>query len=897
MSRLMSCRWLLMLAMLVVVVPSQAEAVEYPGPDPGPASVAMKKDRIEFANQIVSGSWGFSERGLQGTAVRDQQTGFTWETTRDLFQVILADGTTYASSSLRLLSAVPIQHFSEPKASRLADQCAGSAVEVRLDSADERLRIVWRAILLDGANYVRQELDLTALQEPLSIREIAWLDEIMPDAVNMGSVDGSLVAVGPFFLGCEDPMAENRVTASAEEGSPTGPTTRCRLPRAVELGPGETLIQSFVMGVAPKDQLRRAFLCYLERERAHPYRPFLHYNSWYDIAWQPFALNEDNCLEAIRLFGERLVRRHDVVMDAMVFDDGWDNPHTLWQFHAGFPRGFAPLADLCRQYNTRLGVWLSPFGGYGEPREQRLAFGRQQGFETNATGFSLAGPKYYEAFRRACVSMIRQFGVNHFKFDGIAQGMYAQGAGEYQRDTECMRRLMLELRLEDPHLYINLTTGSWPSPFWLRYADSLWRQGGDMGLAGVGSDQQQWLTYRDQEIYRNIVCRAPLYPLNALMTQGVAYSRQGSAGEPSFTSHGFRDDVRAFFSSGTGLQELYIQPGKLTEEDWSVLAEAAKWSRANSDVLVDTHWIGGDPSKLEVYGFASWSPRKGIVMLRNPDEQPHTFALDVGVAFELPRGTCTAFTLASPWSAETRQPVREATAGQALTVELKPWEVLVLDATPRTTNADEGFVHLFPEDGVPKGWVVRQWNDLKVPAEPGVQWKVIDGVLHGSEPRGTWLVSEQEYSDFVLKFEFKLGERGNSGCALRAPMFGDPAFDGLELQMADYRYNPEAKDSELTGGIYRAIAPTRQVYRPTEWNAYEIELVGSIMKVQLNGETIQDIDLEKYDQPVKRHDNTDAPPVKDRPRRGHLGFQELSRDGAHVQIRHARIRVLDETNK
>ena len=52
--------------------------------------------------------------------------------------------------------------------------------------------------------------------------------------------------------------------------------------------------------------MRRAFLDYLERERAHPYRPFLHYNSWYDIAWNPFALNETNCLEAIRLLRRAL---------------------------------------------------------------------------------------------------------------------------------------------------------------------------------------------------------------------------------------------------------------------------------------------------------------------------------------------------------------------------------------------------------------------------------------------------------------------------------------------------------------------------------------------------------------------------------------------------------------
>ncbi len=349
-------------------------------------------------------------------------------------------------------------------------------------------------------------------------------------------------------------MAENRVLRDANEGA------LCRLKRDATLAPGELLTQSFVVGVAPQGQLRRSFLHYLERERAHPYRPYLHYNSWYDIAWQPFALNEENCLEAIQLFGERFIKPHHVVMDALVFDDGWDDPETLWQFHRGFPHGFEPLAQACRRYGTRLGVWLSPFGGYGEPRQKRLTRGREQGYEVNQTGFSLAGPKYYQAFKQACVQMIRRYGVNHFKFDGIATGMQAQGAGEYVRDTEAMRRLMLELRQEDPSLYINLTTGSWPSPFWLRYADSVWRQGHDMGFAGPGSKQQQWLTYRDQETYRNIVCRGPLYPLNSLMTQGVAYSRQGSAGDPTFNSAGFKDDVHAFFGSGTGLQNSTFSP-------------------------------------------------------------------------------------------------------------------------------------------------------------------------------------------------------------------------------------------------------------------------------------------------------------------------------------------------
>src|ERR1043165_7329681 len=122
-----------------------------------------------------------------------------------------------------------------------------------------------------------------------------------------------------------------------------------------------------------------------------------------------------------------------------------------------------------------------------------------------------------------------------------------------------------------------------------------------------------------------------------------------------------------------------------------------------------------------------------------------------------------------------------------------------------------GWTKLFPEDGPPKGWKVREWSDVSKPVDPTTQWKVIDGVLHGSDPRGTWLVSDKLYSDFELEFEWKLGPRGNSGCGLRFPDAGDPAFDGLELQMCDARYNnpPDGPD-KLTGSLYKALAPKKQ---------------------------------------------------------------------------------------
>src|SRR5262245_46428037 len=219
--------------------------------------------------------------------------------------------------------------------------------------------------------------------------------------------------------------------------------------------------------------------------------------------------------------------------------------------------------------------------------------------------------------------------------------------------------------------------------------------------------------------------------------------------------------------------------------------------------------------------------------------------------------------------------------------------IVLLVVVAGSAAADEpGFVPLFQADGVPRGWVVREWNDVSKDATKNGEWTVKDGVLQPGRTRGTWLMSEKEYGDFILEFEIKLTERGNSGVALRSPMKGDPAFDGLELQFADLRYNKDAKDSELTGGLYRAAAPTKQVYKPTEWNTCKVELKGSKFKATINGELVQDIDLDKFDQPVKRHDGTNAPPLKDRPRKGHIGFQHLSRDNEPVLIRNVKIKEL-----
>jgi hypothetical protein len=209
------------------------------------------------------------------------------------------------------------------------------------------------------------------------------------------------------------------------------------------------------------------------------------------------------------------------------------------------------------------------------------------------------------------------------------------------------------------------------------------------------------------------------------------------------------------------------------------------------------------------------------------------------------------------------------------------------------SKSEPAWEPLFKAEGEPEGWVVRAWDDVSQPPPAAARWRVKGGVLTSEGPRNNWLMWTREVGDFDLDYEFRLGPRGNSGLALRAPLAGDPAFDGMELQMTDVRYNPEAKPAELTGGIYRAVAPAEPVYKPEAWNRYEVSLRGTKLFVRLNSVPIHDLDLLGQTNGVPRHDGRSAAPLKDRPLRGHLGFQELSRDDGHVEIRGARIRIVN----
>jgi hypothetical protein len=131
---------------------------------------------------------------------------------------------------------------------------------------------------------------------------------------------------------------------------------------------------------------------------------------------------------------------------------------------------------------------------------------------------------------------------------------------------------------------------------------------------------------------------------------------------------------------------MYVTP-TLTDVQWDLLAEAARWARRNSNILVDTHWVGGDPKKLEVYGHASWAPNKGIVTLRNPSDRQQSFPLDVAGAFELPDDAVRQYVGKSPWVRDSGRSPVPLRAGSTHTVLLAPFEIITLETVPASATS------------------------------------------------------------------------------------------------------------------------------------------------------------------------------------------------------------------
>ncbi len=707
-------------ALLLLLLPATAV--------PQAASAGGLHDTISLSNDAISATWSIRDGLLRWQGLTNHFTGVTLSPDGSVFELVQKEGPVLRSTDFKIVgtpvlrdlpgspdyskpdsfrpaapkpkpspadptrrhaSGTPVPRdissradTSQARSPKGADRLPGRELRLELEDPASKLHIVWKAILLEGTSYIRQELTIRAPHDSFAFTQIGLIDLVVPGAVVSGSVKGSPVTAGTlsgktWFLGFEHPLSDCRVRDDR---------ATCWLSRELPLQAGRQVTYSSVIGATHPTQLRRDFLRYVELERAHPYRTFLHYNSWYDLGYFD-RYSEQAAVEEVQSFGEELTRKRGVKLDSFLFDDGWDDPTTLWKFNPGFPDGMTKVAQTAASFGAAPGIWLSPWGGYDKPKAQRLASARAQGFETNEGGLALSGPNYYRYFRDTCLEMIAKYDVNQFKFDGTGNANEVIKGSEFDSDFDAAIHLIGELRAKKPDLYVNLTTGTYPSPFWLFYADSIWRGGDDHSFAGVGTDRQRWITYRDSQTYRWVVEEGRLFPINSLMLHGMIFARYAER-LSSDPSHDFADEVHSYFGTGTQLQEMYITPSLLSAPDWDVLAEAAKWSRDNASTLEDSHWIGGDPARLEVYGWAAWSlgeakaKANAIITLRNPSDQPQDFTASLQSLLELPAHSARAYTARSPWKADSAKPALSIPAQKSYAFHLQPFQVLTLELVP-----------------------------------------------------------------------------------------------------------------------------------------------------------------------------------------------------------------------
>ena len=687
----------------------QAGAIEFPGPAPGKAMADVREGQLWLENNVLRMAWRGEGGALRPVSLEDKISGSKLSLEKaECFALVVANtprpGTsTLRAGDLKVVGTPQLQTIqADERAIRLADRQPGRAIAVRLASADGDVAVTWQAVLRDGSNYIRQLISCQTKQKEPELATVVVWDLAVPGAEVRGVVDGSPVVAGNWFFAAEHPMSKSCMLARRTKSGP--PHFTCSYTVGQSLRPGAPREFRSLVGVTPAGQLRRGFLYYLERERAQPYRPYLHYNNGSEIGTEYWRYKlfgkpgeaaafrgrqQQTWLDAIDAFGRELVTRRHVAVDGFAHDYEWDDENLVWQFHEGYPDGFRPAQQTAAKYGAHVGVWLSPFGGY-PGRGPRMESGRGQGFEIDRAGLTLAGPRYFARFDAACQGMIDEFGVNYFKFDGFGAGNSQLGALDRASDVEALLDVIVRLRRNKPDVFINPSTGSWPSPFWLLYADCIWRQGSDTELAGKGSMRQKWISYRDAMIQNGTLARGPLYPVSSLMIHGIFVNHLPLSGnpydakvpKPTYEPNEITAEIRSFFGTGVNLQELYISPDLMTPRTWDVLAEAARWSRRNADVLADTHAVGGDPLAGDVYGWGSWTPAKAILSLRNPNDRPATLAIDVAKAWQLPAGAAAKYTLKSPWAEDASKPSVEVRSGETHVLHFQPYEVLVLEAAP-----------------------------------------------------------------------------------------------------------------------------------------------------------------------------------------------------------------------
>lgn len=501
---------------------------------------------------------------------------------------------------------------------------------------------------------------------------------------------------GGAFLGVEWPAATSSITPAGCGAFKLECYEDLEMPISATGVSGSATIAA----VTPQPYVRLWFDRYVEAIRVAPVKPYLLYNSWYDLRSRDYVMEHltgeerdvmtsSNILRVARDFQRRFCEPYGIPLDAFVLDDGWDVYESDWQLRGPeFPGGLRPVVDELKKMKTDLGIWFGPTGGYSY-RQKRIDWMQQHGYEVTANNMlCVGGTNYHDLLKRRNLDLIREHGVGYFKWDGVQFACNAEGHGH--PIGLASRRAVLDnvidlsrtMRAANPDIYLNITSGTWLSPWWVTIANQIWMQGYDYGYADVPSltARDAAMTYRDHVLHDDFTAQDCWFPIGNLMTHGIIkgyLERLGGEVDPLET---FTDDVVMYFARGVSMWELYVSPNLLTDDEFKAIAETVAWAKDRFDILQHTVMIGGDPAKGEAYGYAHYLGDRGILALRNPSPRQASMTVVLDPAHGLhPAAHDLAVTRTYPWRGGL---AGLHAAGEAITLTLAPFETQVWEIVP-----------------------------------------------------------------------------------------------------------------------------------------------------------------------------------------------------------------------
>lgn len=158
------------------------------------------------------------------------------------------------------------------------------------------------------------------------------------------------------------------------------------------------------------------------------------------------------------------------------------------------------------------------------------------------------------------------------------------------------------------------------------------------------------------------------------------------------------------------------------------------------------------------------------------------------------------------------------------------------------SEKDSGYVMLF--DGkTPDGAILKQWYPFRDPLRRQYYFADQGALVKKGNQSNNDLMIDSVYGDFILKFDFKTSQGGNSGVHYRSYLNDYASAAGIEWQILD---QPQAVDNS-TGAAYGLYTPNPYPWKTGQWNSGILVADGNKVQHYLNGIKVVDYDMSTQD--------------------------------------------------